>query len=262
MRMNLNNAFISIEGTDARLLPAFSADWCFFLDIDGTLVDFSDHPDMVRVDVGLHALMRRLVNTTGEAVALISGRAIASIDRLFSPLRFPVAGQHGWERRDYAGRIHVHTLPAAGLSNAVAQLEKLAAQYPKLIFEHKGQALAMHYRRAPSLAPYVDALMRQLLATLGNEFELLAGKMMLELRPCGRDKSTAIAEFLRELPFRGRVPVFIGDDVTDECGFALVNQLSGHAVKVGEGATAARSRLSDVTAVRAWLAAFADHHDG
>jgi len=244
----------------ARLIPAFAPNWGFFLDIDGTLVDLAERPDAVRVDAALQTILRRLLEVTSGAVALISGRPIADVDRLFAPLRLPVAGQHGLERRDAAGNIHVHAAPADRLRSAAAMLARLTAEFPELVFEDKRTALAVHYRRAPSLAPYVDSVMRGLLAELGSGFELLSGKMLIEIKLGGKDKGTAIAEFMRENPFRGREPVFIGDDVTDEYGFALVNGLHGHAVKVGAGATRARWRLADAAAVRAWLTAYAEQH--
>lgn len=242
--------------TPAQRVPAFGGNWCFFLDIDGTLLEFVGRPDAVSVDAGLKATLRRLLEATGGAVALISGRPIADVDRLFAPLRFPVAGQHGLERRDSGGNIFVHALPAARLHDAVERLERLATQNPGLVFENKGATLALHYRLAPQLASQVDDIMHRLLEELGDEFELQPGKMLMEIKPSGKDKGTAIAEFMVENPFRGRLPVFIGDDLTDEYGFALVNSRHGHSVKVGPGATAASWRLGDAQAVRAWLAAF------
>lgn len=248
----------SVNEEHVQSIPVFAPDWCFFLDVDGTLVGFSEHPNYVHIDAALHIILCRLIEATGGAIALISGRPITDIDRLFSPLRLPVAGQHGLERRDSAGNIHTHTTPVARLHDAVERLEKLAAQHPELVFENKGMTLALHYRRAPALAQVVNLVMRQLLVVLGDGFELLEGKMLLELKPQGKDKGAAIADFMVEPPFRGRIPVFIGDDLTDEYGFALVNNLHGHSIKVGIGMTTARWRLADAIAVRAWITAFAD----
>ena len=128
------------------------------------------------------------------------------------------------------------------------------------MLENKGASLALHYRLAPHLASQADGAMRELLGGLGDEFELLSGKMLVEIKLSGKDKGTAIAEFMAERPFSGRTPVFIGDDLTDEYGFALVNSRRGHSVKVGSGASAARWRLADARAVRAWLAAFAGRY--
>ncbi len=260
MNAGLTRTLCPAGDSFVRSIPAFGPDWCFFFDIDGTLVNFAERPDTVHIDAALRTILRRLVEATGGAVALISGRPIADVDRLFSPLRLPVAGQHGLERRDSAGNVYLHAPPVERLHDAAARLEKLVAQYPELVFENKGATLALHYRRAPSLAPYVDHIMRELLSELGGGFELLAGKMVLEIKPGGRDKGTAIAEFVKEKPFHGRVPIFIGDDLTDEYGFALVNSLCGHAVKVGTGTSVARWRLADAKAVRALLMAYIEHY--
>ncbi len=252
---------LSLRGnSSSRSIPVFGLDWCFFLDIDGTLVDFAERPDKVHIDAALRTILRQLTEVSGGAVALISGRQIADVDRLFSPLRLPVAGQHGMERRDSTGNVYLHHPQVERLQDAAARLEKLVVQYPELVFENKGATLALHYRRVPRLAPYADQIMRELLSGLGGEFELLAGKMVFEIKPGGRDKGTAIAEFVKEKPFQGRVPVFIGDDSTDEYGFTLVNGLRGHAIKVGTGASVARWRLVDAEAVRALLMAYIEHY--
>jgi len=249
-------------GFEMRHVPPFARDWCFFLDIDGTLLEFAERPDEVRVDAGLKEILRSLQQAAGGALALISGRPVPDIDRLFAPLRFAVAGQHGVERRDHAGKLFVHATPAASLHDAASALERLVAQHPALVFENKGATLAMHYRLAPHLGPRVHEVMHALRDSLGEQFELQAGKMLLEIKPGGKDKGTAIAEFMGESPFRERVPVFIGDDLTDEYGFELVNARGGYSVKVGSGASAARWRLMDAEAVRAWLAAFAGCYSG
>jgi trehalose 6-phosphate phosphatase len=113
--------------------------------------------------------------------------------------------------------------------------------------------LALHYRLAPQLESNVQGAVQDIVKDLGEDFEVQQGKMVFEIKPSGKDKGTAIAEFVKEKPFRNRMPVFIGDDQTDEYGFRIVNRLGGHSVKVGSGPTTARWRLPDATAVRAWL---------
>ena len=227
----------------------------YFLDIDGTLVAFAADPARVTVRPGVRRLVRRLLLASDGALALVTGRPIADIDRLFPGVRFPVAGQHGTERRDARGRLRRHRPPIAGLGRVRARLADAAARHPGLLLEDKGLSLALHYRRAPGLAGYAHRLVRSLLPVAGAQYRVQAGKRVVELRPTGRHKGVAIREFMREAPFRGREPVFIGDDATDEHGFAMANRLHGLSVKVGPGATAARWRLTDVRAVQAWLAA-------
>lgn len=244
-----------LPASDRPGVPAFDRNWCFFLDIDGTLLEFAERPDAVAADTDVKAILRDLQEVAGGAVALISGRPVADIHRLFAPLRFPAAGQHGIERRDHSGNLHIHAAPAARLHDAAKRLEQLVAKYPGLVFENKGATLALHYRLVPHLAPDVERTMHELHGDLGSEFELQSGKMLVEIKPGGKDKGTAIAEFMDEVPFRGRTPVFIGDDLTDEYGFALVNRRGGHSIKVGEGPSVATWRLADAQAVRAWLGA-------
>lgn len=241
-------------------LPPLAADWAIFLDIDGTLLEHADRPDSVRIGEPVFRLLEALRRGTSGALALISGRAVADIDRLFAPLRLPAAGQHGVERRDAAGRMHGHRLPAETLRRAAARIREFAARHEGLLFEDKGHNLALHFRLAPQFAGAAQSALREAAAQLGGEFEVLEGKMVVELKPSGRHKGVAIEEFMGEAPFAGRTPVFIGDDHTDEFGFGVVNRLGGHAVKVGPGASAARHRIADAAAVRAWLAQWATRH--
>jgi trehalose 6-phosphate phosphatase len=245
---------VSGTGHAADSLPVPGADWAYFFDIDGTLVDFAPRPGAVKLDAELRDLIERLYRTAGNAVALISGRSIPDVDQMFPHARLPVAGQHGTERRDARGRVSQHAFPIGGLVLARARLTEAAARHPGLWLEDKGLSLALHYRGAPALAADAHRLMDQVLAEAGPVFCLLTGKGIVELKPAGRDKGVAVQEFMQEEPFRGRVPAFVGDDVTDEHGFTMVNRMGGYSVKVGPGETDARWRLRDVRAVRAWLA--------
>src|SRR5206468_2265698 len=154
----------------------------------------------------------------------------------------PVAGQHGVERRDAAGRISRHAFPSQELDWVRRRLADAAARHPGLLVEDKGLSLALHCRRAPRLAGYGHRLVRSLGARLGERYHVQTGKRVVELKPAGKDKGVAVLEFMQEEPFRGRTPLFVGDDVTDEYGFATVNRLHGHSVKVGPGRTVARLR--------------------
>jgi len=234
-------------------VPAPRPDWAYFFDIDGTLVDLGDDPGGVRLDRDLRALIAALHVAAGGAVALISGRDIPDIDALMEGVRLPTAGQHGTERRDAAGRVTRHAVRTTQLDWAHDQIAAAATKHPGLVLQHKGLTLALHYRRAPRLAGYAHRLVRSLLPRLGKEYCMQRGKRIVELKPAGKDKGAAVLEFMAEPPFRGRTAVFLGDDLTDEYGFATVNRLKGHSIKVGPGRTAARFRLRNVAAVRAWL---------
>jgi trehalose 6-phosphate phosphatase len=232
-----------------------------FLDIDGTLVQLAARPEAVRIDRGLRALLERLRRRTQGAVALISGRSIADVDALFAPARFAIAGQHGAERRSSDGSMHFHAPLPARLRKAARRLRRVAAAHAGLLLEEKGSSLALHYRADPSLAPLAEREMRSAVVALGDDFELQSGKLVFEVKPSGKDKGTAIDEFMAEPPFAGRRPVFVGDDLTDELGFERVNRLGGDSVKVGPGPTRARWRLADADAVRRWLSGFAASAD-
>lgn len=234
--------------------PPPAAHWAIFLDIDGTLLTYAETPDGVTVDDALRALLGRLRARGGGALALVSGRAVEDVDALFAPLILPVAGQHGVERRDAAGRLHRPPFLEEHLRHVAQRFAAFKARHSGIVFEDKGHNLALHYRLAPALEREVRSLVEHAVAELGEGFEVQAGKMVYELKPGGHDKGSAIEAFMSEAPFAGRVPVFIGDDLTDEFGFATVQRLGGHGVKVGDGESAAQWRLAEVGAVRAWLA--------
>lgn len=227
----------------------------WFLDIDGTLVEISTTPGGVVIDKSLRTLLTRLYDAADGAVALVTGRTLKAVDQLFDPLRFPTAGQHGLEWRDAAGTVHRHDEGARSIDAVRPLVVQWAAQRPSLVVEDKGLSLALHYRKAPGLAGAVHGFLGRLVDAASQDLHLQPGKMVCELRPTGRDKGTAIRDFLAQAPFAGRRPVFVGDDLTDEFGFAAVNSLDGMSVKVGTEQSAARWRLPSVAATRGWLAA-------
>jgi trehalose 6-phosphate phosphatase len=235
--------------------PAPQPGWAYFFDVDGTLADFADTPGGVRVGTELKRLLEQLYQATGGAVALISGRPITDMDRLFPGVRMPVAGQHGVERRDAAGVLTRHAFPTERFDRAYRKLAAAVAGKRGLLLENKGLSVALHYRRAPRLAGYAHRLARSVLPSLGGEgrFSIQTGKRVVEMKPAGKDKGAAVMEFMQEAPFRGRTAVFVGDDATDEFGFATVNKIRGHSIKVGPGRTVARWRLRNVRAVQEWL---------
>ena len=240
-------------------MPPFAAGWALFLDVDGTLLDHAEHPQAVHVEAGLLRLIEGLLDATDGALALISGRSVEDIDRLFAPLAVPLAGQHGTERRSANGTLHRHGPALEHLGRAAAELVRLTSAHGAFLLENKGMTLALHYRRAPELGTLAEREMRRIAAALGDEFELQAGKFVYEIKPSGKDKGSAIAEFMAEAPFSGRIPVFVGDDLTDEYGFDVVNRAGGHSVKVGPGETRARWHLADAAAVRCWLGEYLRH---
>lgn len=244
----------AVPGLPPTTLPGGPSRYAFFLDIDGTLIRFAVVPGRAYVDPWLLEILRVLHAAADGAVALVSGRTVQSIDRLFAPLRFAAAGQHGAERRNAAGALQWHAPQAARIEAARRCVTAWASGIGDILVEDKGICVAVHYRQAPQRRDDVLGALQRCRERAGEAFDVQPGKMVFELRPAGIHKGTAIREFMMELPFAGRIPLFLGDDATDEHGFAAVNAMRGHSIKVGEGSTAAAWRVPDVGAVRAWLA--------
>ncbi len=239
-------------------VPVTARNRALFLDVDGTLLEIADSPDAVRVPAHLKELLARLASQEAGALALVSGRRLTQLDELFAPHRFAAAGLHGVERRDATGEYsrvsHASLAALPGFARARVAMTALAYHHPELLFEDKGLALALHFRRAPALEGEVLTLMNAVLADVGPAFHLQAGKSVLELKPAAGSKRTAIELFMNESPFRGRLPIFVGDDLTDEDGFAAVNAMGGDSIRVGPVAhTVARWHFNDVQQVVAWL---------
>ncbi|MEJ2601851.1 MAG: trehalose-phosphatase [Gammaproteobacteria bacterium] len=232
-------------------------DWALFLDVDGTLLGFRDDPAEVVSTPGLNALLAGLGEGLSGALAVVSGRPVQDIDRIFRPLVLPAAGAHGLEIRMHP-EDDVEYRKGTRLPDPVMdRLQAFVAARPGVLLEHKPRGVALHYRRAPGAADEVRAEMHAIDEELGASFRLLEGKMVCELMPGGRSKGKAIEDFMTVAPFAGRVPVFVGDDVTDEAGFSVVNELGGHSVQVTDPArdagTLARWSLPDIDAVSGWL---------
>jgi trehalose 6-phosphate phosphatase len=233
-------------------LPAPRDDWALFLDVDGTLVEIAETPEGVTPDHRLPDILSAVSRRLGGAVALVSGRRVDTLDRFFAPLRLPAAGLHGLERRDAAGDLR-RAPPTPAIREAAEKARAFAAAHPGVLLEDKGATVALHFRQAPEAGPAATAFAEALTGALRGTI-LQKGKMVVEIRPAGADKGSVIAAFMTEAPFRDRTPVFAGDDVTDEAGFAMVNSLQGHSIRIGDGAaTAARYRLPTVAALLGWL---------
>ena len=235
--------------------PPLSAHCALFLDVDGCLLEFEEDPDRVRAPPSLSAQLAAVSRRLGGALALVSGRAIASVDQVFAPARFPVGGLHGLERRGAAmpDADTGATVDPVAWTGLVAAARAWMAPHPLARVEDKGRALALHWRADAAAEARARAFASTALATLPG-YRLQPGDRVLELRPEGADKGAAIAAFLAEPPFAGRQPVFAGDDLTDEYGFALVNRRDGISIVVGDRRpTLATHRLANPAAVRRWL---------
>jgi trehalose 6-phosphate phosphatase len=224
-----------------------------FLDVDGTLLEFARRPELVIVPTRVVNLLIRLNALLGGALALVSGRSVRQLDALFAPLRLPCAGVHGGERRDTHGRLHEISPQFASRLGAVrAEIARRAAGHPGLLVEDKGMSLAVHYREQPQLAAVVEQWLSQAQAQLGPAFRIQEGVCVRELVPAIATKGGAVEAFLAEPAFVGKMPVFIGDDVTDLDAFSAVERHGGRAIAVGVRVDAP-TRLPRPSAVIDWL---------
>jgi trehalose 6-phosphate phosphatase len=231
-----------------------------FLDVDGTLLEIAPTPESVVVEPELLIVLRSVIARTRGAVAFVSGRSIAVLDELFQPLLLPAAGLHGFERRSPSGTHYRRPLPPGELLfRGRETLRAFVARHPPLLLEDKRFALAVHYRQAPQLEELVLHEVGAVAELLAPAFEIQRGKCVVELRPAAASKATAIAEFMKEMPFAGRRAVCLGDDITDESAFEWVNANGGVSVAVGTARhTAAIAHLHSVKAARMWLARLAE----
>jgi trehalose 6-phosphate phosphatase len=222
-----------------------------FLDLDGTLAPIMPRPDDVGPDPRRARLLARLREAFQDRVAVVSGRALSDLDHILGGGVIAIAAVHGLVRRTADGII-ADRPPHAGLEDARRILGELAHCERGLLFEDKGLSVALHYRNAPSCAEAVIEAAERLAQATGLVLQL--GDMVAELRTPGADKGAAVRAFLREAPFTGATPVFVGDDLTDEDGFTAAKRLGGFGVLVGEPRpTAASYHLQDPHAVSRWL---------
>jgi trehalose 6-phosphate phosphatase len=235
-----------------QAMPPPSLDWCLFLDVDGTLIELTATPFDTVADPALKLLLGTLAMRLGGAVALVSGRTIAYLDALFAPLRLPIAGLHGVERRDAAGVLHGTEFVDAALDGARAAFKAVVNAHPGTLFEDKGRSIALHFRMAPQYEARIAQIVGDIARGLGGAYHIQGGSMMLELKPAGFSKASAITAFLGEPPFAGRTPLFVGDDLTDQDGFRAVQERGGYSVAVGDRVRG-QFRAADVAAVRRWL---------
>jgi trehalose 6-phosphate phosphatase len=231
-----------------------------FLDVDGTLIEIAPTPESVVVPPELVPMLQKLHHALGGALAIVSGRTIAMLDRLLGTTGLPMAGVHGGELRPYAGgeiiEVNPH-LPNTLQERAWMVVDDLKKQWPGVRGEDKGPAFSFHYRQAPEAEPALHAALQAL--NLGPEWEILAGHMIYEIRSRGQSKGEAVRRLMKLPTFAGRKPVFVGDDRTDLDGIRTAVELGGSGIAVaGLQASSARFALRDPSAVRAWLNSLLD----
>jgi trehalose 6-phosphate phosphatase len=219
------------------------------LDLDGTLLDIAPRPDAVVVPPELPGTLRSLRRLLGDALAVITGRPVEVVDALLGDAVFAVAGEHGGAIR-HGPRQTVERPPLPSPPGEWrAEAERLASRFPGALLEHKARGFALHYRAVPAAGEKLRRALTEMLNGSGD-FELLPAHMLWEVRPRGADKGKAVEGLMERPPFRGRSPVFVGDDVTDEAGIAAAQAMGGVGLRVQES-------FGDAAGVRTWLVGIA-----
>ncbi|MEM1040526.1 MAG: trehalose-phosphatase [Pseudomonadota bacterium] len=221
-----------------------------FLDFDGTLVPFADTPESVIVPHDLPASLAAISTRLDGALAIVTGRPAKQVDGFLNSAVDAVAGEHGATVRWPDGRVERLALP--DMQSELATAQKAVEGLDGVWIERKSAGFAVHYRLAPSQRETVKASMINL-AVERSDLHLLDGNHVFELRAAAANKGAAVRSFMVSPPFQNRVPVFVGDDTTDEDAFAAAQDLGGLGIKVGEGETCAKLRLADCAAVHAFL---------
>lgn len=225
-----------------------------FLDFDGTLVPIASHPDAVMLPLRQRRLLSILQTQLEGALAVISGRRLADLERLTTPLPLTLIGCHGAQRRDGDGARHAERLEPEAVAYLGAFLAEFTQQHPGTVFEDKTYAFTLHYRQAPQHERACRDTMTRLWHAYRDTYQLTEGKCLLELRHHTCHKGRAVQRLLDAPPFRRRIPLFIGDDRTDEDAFPVVNARGGFSVRVGEAAQSqATYRLDSIEEVLSWL---------
>ncbi|MBR1217487.1 trehalose-phosphatase [Bradyrhizobium sp. U87765 SZCCT0131] len=234
-------------------IPALD-DCALLLDIDGTLLELAPTPSEVWVPPELRQTIKGLLARTSGALALVSGRSIVDIDAIFAPSQFPAVGGHGAEMRLSAGGA-VTPSPIRPIEpDLKRRFAAIAGLAPGILLEDKGYSLALHYRLAPQAERGIYQAVSEIRAELpGAPIEVLPGKSVCEIKPAGFSKASGVRKLMENAPFKGRTPVFLGDDVTDETVFAIMPDLRGLAFSVGRHASGVAGHFDDPRQVRAWL---------
>lgn len=232
------------------LAPEPRPDWALFLDLDGTLIDIAATPASVVVPPDLVRALQRATAALGGALAIVSGRPLADLDALLAPFEFAGGAEHGAVVRKANGSVE--TLGTAVPGDWVAALRVTAADRTGVLIEEKSHSVVAHYRQAPADGPMLLAAAERLVAQAPELFEVLRGNMAIEIRPRAANKARPVEVLMASPPFQGRVPIFVGDDLTDEDGFRAVEALGGAALRVGH------AFLGRPLEVRRWLTRVGD----
>ena len=234
--------------------PSDFSRFALLLDVDGTLLDIAPTPQAVYVPETLRGTLTMVRGRLDGALALVSGRLIADLDTLFTPLRLPAVGGHGAELRPLAEGATIERRAVTLDPIFREDLTKIAARHSGVIVEDKGYSIALHYRTAPKQGiGLIHDVKHACIAWHDRSIEMLTGKAVIEIKPTGFNKGTGVRELMGHAPFKGRMPIFVGDDKTDEDAFAVVPEFNGIAVSVGRRIPGIDEYFNAPSDVRAWL---------
>lgn len=259
--MGLEFTHVDVELADRLVVPELRQ-CALLLDIDGTILDLAPAPQEVWVPAELRNTLSRLEDLTGGALALVSGRSLHDIDLIFSPLQLAAVGGHGAELRVTPGGEAVARARELNpvLKRNLATLTELG---PGILVEDKGYSLAVHYRLAPDQGDALRAAIQNICATVPRgTVEILPGKLVFEIKMAGINKAGAVRELMKYPPFKGRKPIFIGDDTTDEPVFPILSQFGGLGFSVGRVVADVNGHFEKPESVRAWLSRIANKGQG
>jgi trehalose 6-phosphate phosphatase len=259
--MGLELSHINMDLADRSAVPDLRK-CALLLDIDGTILDLAPAPQEVFVPAELRNTLSRLAGLTGGALALVSGRSLHDIDLIFSPLQVAAVGGHGAELRVVPGGEAVTRARELNpvLKRKLAALTELG---PGILIEDKGYSLALHYRLAPDKGEDLRAAIQDICAgTPRGAVEVLPGKLVFEIKMAGINKASAVRELMKYPPFKGRKPIFIGDDTTDEPVFPILSQFGGLGFSVGRVVADVNGHFEKPESVRAWLSRIASNGQG
>ncbi|BAT60171.1 trehalose-6-phosphate phosphatase [Variibacter gotjawalensis] len=223
------------------------------LDVDGTLIEFGPTPLDVHVPPSLKHTLSKLRDKLGGALCLVSGRPLEHLDILFSPLNVACIGGHGAENRLAPGQVLSAT--AAPIDPELRnRLLGIATNTPGVLAEGKKYSLALHYRLAPEQEEYIRSEIERICADFpADAVEVLPGKAVFEIKPRAFNKGVAVRALMEVPPFKGRKPIFLGDDVTDESVFSMLGEFNGIGYSVGRDLNFTEGTFATPREVRHWL---------
>lgn len=235
-------------------------EWALFLDLDGTLLDIAERPDGVVVPAGLVADLARIRIGLSGALAIVTGRPLADVDRFLHPLRLDSAAEHGSKMRLAESEDEGAVPIVAGIAPEIVDaIERAARAFEGVHIERKETAVSVHYRAAPGSGGALSRRLDNVLETTGADLRILSGRYVFEFVPSRASKARAVEALMSSSKFTGRAPVFIGDDASDEEACGLVEKKGGAALPVaGEHFSPERAAFHSPGHVRGWISELAE----